>query len=95
MRSDDRLVTAEVTGIMPPTTYLLLPKALSSLWCALRILPLSRTRWLWFERYLTGPCAERFLAEHLDGTGPVSLPVVLPESLHHLRVRWTTPGSDQ
>ncbi|GAA1405571.1 hypothetical protein GCM10009639_52680 [Kitasatospora putterlickiae] len=90
---EDRLVTVEITGgIMPPTTYVLLPKALTALWSALRFRPVSRPQWEWFERCLTGPCSERLVREHLDGTGPLSLPVILPDSVHHLRVRWA--GSD-
>ncbi|MEV7781878.1 hypothetical protein [Kitasatospora sp. NPDC088351] len=92
---DNRLVTAEITGIMPPTTYFLLPKALSSLWFSLQFRPLGRPQWEWFERYLTGPSAERFIVEHLNHTGPLSLPVILPESAHHLRIRWTVPGVDR
>ncbi|WP_405359526.1 hypothetical protein OG535_10940 [Kitasatospora sp. NBC_00085] len=90
---DDRLVTAGVTGgIMPPTTFPLLTSALDSLWFALQFRPLSRPQWLWFERYLTGPAAERVVAEHLNCTGPLSLPVILPEGVHHLRVHWTALG---
>ncbi|MFJ4096111.1 hypothetical protein ACIPYS_31385 [Kitasatospora sp. NPDC089913] len=88
----DRLVTAEITGLMAPTTYLLLPKALDSLWAALRFRPMSRPQWEWFERFLTGPCAERIVREYLDRTGPLSLPVILPDRVHHLCVRWTAGG---
>ncbi|WP_405363117.1 hypothetical protein OG535_36650 [Kitasatospora sp. NBC_00085] len=90
---DDRLVTVEITGgVMPPTTFPLLPRALDSLWSALQFRPLSRPQWLWFERYLTGPCAERVVAEYLNYTGPLSLPVILPEGVHHLRIDWAPPG---
>ncbi|MEU6232322.1 hypothetical protein [Kitasatospora sp. NPDC047058] len=85
-----RLVTVEITGIMPPTTHPLLGAALDSLWAALQFHPLGRPQWQWFERYLTGPSADRFVAEYLDRTGPLSLPVILPESAHHLRIHWTT-----
>ncbi|MBP0450383.1 hypothetical protein J5Y04_12570 [Kitasatospora sp. RG8] len=84
-----RLVTAEITGIMPPTTYPILPEALDSLWSALRFHPLRRPQWAWFERYLTGPCAERVVAEHLNYIGPLCLPVVLPGGVQHLRIHWT------
>ncbi|MFB7470390.1 hypothetical protein [Kitasatospora sp. NPDC056184] len=83
------MVTVEITGgILPPTTYVLLPKALAALWTALRFRPMSRPQWEWFERYLTGPCSERLVREYLDSTGPLSLPVILPGSVHQLCVRW-------
>ncbi|MFI6843304.1 hypothetical protein ACIBJD_01355 [Kitasatospora sp. NPDC050467] len=94
--NDDRLVTAEITGgIMPPATYTLLPKALDALWFALQFRPLRRPQWMWFERYLTGPAAERVVAEYLNYSGPLSLPVILPEGVHHLRVHWTALGGDR
>ncbi|MER5351000.1 hypothetical protein ABT093_11770 [Kitasatospora sp. NPDC002551] len=41
---DDQPVTVEITGgIVPPTTYVLLPKALTALWSALRFRPMSRS----------------------------------------------------
>ncbi|GAA2833544.1 hypothetical protein RMN57_11190 [Kitasatospora sp. CM 4170] len=93
---EDRLVTAEITGgILLPTTYSLLPAALDSLWSALQFRPIGRPQWQWFERYLTGPSADRFVAEYLDRTGPLDLPVVLPEAVHHLRLHWTTPEADR
>ncbi|WP_395296634.1 hypothetical protein ACF9IK_26705 [Kitasatospora hibisci] len=93
---EDRLVTAEITGgILPPTTYALLPEALDSLWGALRFRPIGRPQWQWFERYLTGPSADRFVAGYLDRTGPLDLPVVLPGAVHHLRLRWTAPEADR
>ncbi|MEV8322758.1 hypothetical protein [Kitasatospora sp. NPDC056731] len=93
--NEDRLVTAEITGgLMPPTIYALLPKALDALWRSLQFQPMSRSQWLWFERYLTGPSADRFVAGYLTSAGPLDLPVVLPDSLHHLRLGWTPLGGE-
>ncbi|MEU6235109.1 hypothetical protein [Kitasatospora sp. NPDC047058] len=96
MKDDDRLIAAEITGgIKAPTTYALLPEDLDALWTALRFRPLSRPQWLRFERYLTGPCAERFVAEYLNRNGSLSLPVILPEGVHQLRVHWTGLGGER
>ncbi|MGW2541356.1 hypothetical protein ACWC5I_10895 [Kitasatospora sp. NPDC001574] len=96
--TDHGPVAAEITGgILPPTTYPLLPGALSALWFALQLRPLGRVQWERFERYLTGPGADRFVAEHLTGIGPLSLQVLLPDGMHHLRLGWTgadAPGAD-
>ncbi|MBP0449203.1 hypothetical protein J5Y04_06530 [Kitasatospora sp. RG8] len=79
-----------------PIAYLLLPVALDVLWSALRFRPLRRPQWQWFERYLTGPAAERVVAERLNCTGPLSLPVALPEGVHQLHIQWwTAPGGAQ
>ncbi|MFB7617557.1 hypothetical protein [Kitasatospora sp. NPDC056181] len=78
-----------------PIAYLLLPADLDVLWSALRFRPLRRPQWQWFEHYLTGPAAERVVAERLNYNRPLSLPVVLPEGVHHLRIHWTAPGGAQ
>ncbi|WP_406197492.1 hypothetical protein OH807_12170 [Kitasatospora sp. NBC_01560] len=85
---DARSVTVEITGIMPPTTHPLLLGALDALWAALQFRSLGRPQWQWFEYYLTGPGADRFVGDYLDRTGPLSLPVMLPEGVHHLRIQW-------
>ncbi|MER7754111.1 hypothetical protein [Kitasatospora sp. NPDC097643] len=95
MTLENRLVTAEITGgLMPPTIYSLLPKALDALWFSLQFQPISRPQWLWFERYLTGPSADRFVADYRTTADPLDLPVVLPSFLHHLRLHWTPPGGN-
>ncbi|WP_380284591.1 hypothetical protein [Kitasatospora purpeofusca] len=68
-----RLVTVEVPGVMPPTTYTLLSKALADLWVAVRFQPMSRPEWRRLECCLAGPGAERFVAERLDESGLLEL----------------------
>ncbi|MET8700258.1 hypothetical protein ABZW10_15515 [Kitasatospora sp. NPDC004723] len=82
-----RLVTVEVAGLVPPTTYALLSKALSDLWAAVRFQPMSRPQWQQLECCLAGPGAERFVAERLDNDGVLELPA----GEIRIRLRWVTP----
>ncbi|MFF2950717.1 hypothetical protein ACFVVU_05110 [Kitasatospora sp. NPDC057965] len=82
-----RLVTVEVVGLVPPTTYALLSEALSDLWAAVRFQPMSRPQWQQLECCLVGPGAERFVAERLDSDGVLELPA----GEIRIRLGWVTP----